>query len=343
LIISLLASIHFISAQDPQISYSKTVHDFGTIGDQDGLVTHEFFVTNNSNQPLVISRVVPSCGCTTPSWTKEPIEPGGKGFIKVDYNPVGNQGDVTKTIRVTTNLNPVNTTLYIKAKVEKGNSDPTKAYPIAVGNLLLKQTPELDFGQINSTEKKTIDLEVYNNGTENLSGIFSLPPYITAVPEIIPSKVRARINFTFDPEKYEKIGLVKGAVAASVGSTKITVPFKGFIKENFDKLTPDEINSKGKINLSTEEITFSKNTKDNSVVLKIANSGKSNLNIKEIQSENSNITFSKNNLTVKPNDISVVKVKYQAPKNKMPETPSVIYILSDDPKNPVKEIRVLIS
>src|SRR6185503_14722042 len=55
--------------------------DFGKIP-QGKPVTHEFTFTNNGKVPMVITNVQASCGCTTPAWSKEPILPGGTGFIK---------------------------------------------------------------------------------------------------------------------------------------------------------------------------------------------------------------------------------------------------------------------
>ena len=64
-----------------------------------------------------MSRVHASCGCTTPTWTKEPIEPGKKGSVTVAYNPLGRPGVFTKTITVFTNASEENVTLLIKGEV----------------------------------------------------------------------------------------------------------------------------------------------------------------------------------------------------------------------------------
>ena len=63
-------------AQEPVITFSKTTHDFGKINEADGRVTTIFEFTNEGMVPLVLTNVKASCGCTTPKWTHEPIEPG---------------------------------------------------------------------------------------------------------------------------------------------------------------------------------------------------------------------------------------------------------------------------
>ena len=79
----LTASFAFASAQT--ISFDKTTIDYGTVSqNSDG--HREYIVTNTGDKPLIVSNVVPSCGCTTPEWTKDPILPGKSGKIKVLYN-----------------------------------------------------------------------------------------------------------------------------------------------------------------------------------------------------------------------------------------------------------------
>ncbi len=79
-----------IYAQDKSASITvadSATFDFGDIRESAGSVSHVFTVMNNGELPLVISRVIGSCGCTTPDWTKEPIAPGKTGQVKVTYNP----------------------------------------------------------------------------------------------------------------------------------------------------------------------------------------------------------------------------------------------------------------
>ena len=63
----------------------ETSFDFGTIKEANGNVSHVFKIKNTGDAPLVLTRVIASCGCTTPEWTKEPIAPGKTGDIKITY------------------------------------------------------------------------------------------------------------------------------------------------------------------------------------------------------------------------------------------------------------------
>ena len=66
----------------PQISFENTTHDYGEIElNSDG--AYDFVFTNTGNEPLILSKPRSSCGCTVPSWPKEPILPGESNTIKV--------------------------------------------------------------------------------------------------------------------------------------------------------------------------------------------------------------------------------------------------------------------
>jgi len=97
------------------IVFDKTVHDYGTIvQNADG--NCEFKFTNKGKEPLVLSNVSSSCGCTVPVWPREPIAPGKSASIKVKYD-TNRVGLINKSITVSSNAanNPV--VLQIKGNV----------------------------------------------------------------------------------------------------------------------------------------------------------------------------------------------------------------------------------
>jgi hypothetical protein len=116
----ILLMVNIVSAQEKAASISvmdSAVYDFGDINEKDGPVTHSFKVKNDGEMPLVITKVVASCGCTTPDWTKEPIAPGKTGEIKITYDPTGRPGPFTKTISVYSNGKVGSYVLTIRGKV----------------------------------------------------------------------------------------------------------------------------------------------------------------------------------------------------------------------------------
>lgn len=102
---------------------SETI-DYGTIAhNADG--KREFVFTNNGNKPLIITNATGSCGCTVPTYPKEPIAPGAKAVIGVKY-ATDRVGEFKKTVTLTTNATEPTKTLTIKGTVL---ADPTPAAP----------------------------------------------------------------------------------------------------------------------------------------------------------------------------------------------------------------------
>jgi hypothetical protein len=78
-----------------------TSFDFGVVK-KDVPVLHEFAFVNTGSDPLVISSVQASCGCTVTEYTKEAIPAGGEGYVKATYS-AASVGIFTKTITIRAN------------------------------------------------------------------------------------------------------------------------------------------------------------------------------------------------------------------------------------------------
>jgi poly(3-hydroxybutyrate) depolymerase len=113
----------------PVIEFADTDHDFGTIS-EGKKVSYTYKFKNTGEAPLIIQNAQPSCGCTVPDWTKEPIPVGGTGFVKAEFDSNGKPNIQNKTITVTANTWPKTTTLRFKAmvtpKADAGANGPVK-------------------------------------------------------------------------------------------------------------------------------------------------------------------------------------------------------------------------
>ena len=100
----------------PVLTFAENQFDFGDI--QPGSkVRHTFSFTNTGKSPLLIADATASCGCTTPSWTKEPVAPGAKGTMEVQFDSQGKSGLISKQVSVRANTQPNMTVIYIKGNV----------------------------------------------------------------------------------------------------------------------------------------------------------------------------------------------------------------------------------
>lgn len=103
------------------ITFNQNSIDFGDIV-QGQKVEHTFVLTNSGKQPLIISNVAATCGCTVPSWPKEPVAPGKSAEIKVSFNSAGKVGKQNSVVRIYSNATePIEKVSLISNVLTKSN------------------------------------------------------------------------------------------------------------------------------------------------------------------------------------------------------------------------------
>lgn len=100
----------------PNMSFEVTTIDYGTI-EKGAEPLRKFKFTNTGNEPLIIQNAKGSCGCTVPTYPKEPIMPGESNVIEVRYD-TQRVGVFTKTVTITTNETNNTKSLTIKGEVK---------------------------------------------------------------------------------------------------------------------------------------------------------------------------------------------------------------------------------
>jgi hypothetical protein len=109
-----------------EMTFGVEEFNFGTIKQGDA-VTHEFEFTNTGKEDLIITNCQGSCGCTVPTWPKEPIKKGAKAIIKVTFNSAGKMGMQDKTVTITSNAKNSPKVLHLKGTVEAPAPAPAAA------------------------------------------------------------------------------------------------------------------------------------------------------------------------------------------------------------------------
>jgi len=90
------------NAPGPRIEFATPVYDFGRVKNGD-LVKYSFVFTNTGDQLLEVTAVQPSCGCTTAGdWTRK-VDPGKTGTVAIQFNSANFNGQVFKTVSVSSN------------------------------------------------------------------------------------------------------------------------------------------------------------------------------------------------------------------------------------------------
>ncbi len=100
----------------PQFQFETDLHDFGKAIEGE-ILTYSFKFKNSGKSDLVIANASATCGCTVPTFSKEPIRPGEEGNVTVTFNTKGKMGFQHKTVTLVANTQPSNYVLNIKATV----------------------------------------------------------------------------------------------------------------------------------------------------------------------------------------------------------------------------------
>lgn len=100
----------------PIMNFDSLVKQFGTIT-QGETIERVFTFTNEGEADLIITSARGSCGCTVPTWPREPIAPGESGEIEVVFNSEGKKGTQHKNIYIIANTTPAKNTITIRGKV----------------------------------------------------------------------------------------------------------------------------------------------------------------------------------------------------------------------------------
>ena len=336
-------------AQQPVITFEKTEHDFGKINEADGRVSVVFEFKNEGMAPLVLSNVRASCGCTTPTWTKEPVEPGQTGSITVTYNPNGRPGRFQKTVTITSNASEATKRVYIKGEVIPKAAKPANKYTIAVGALNMK-SKTLDLGTIKKSENKSGELEYANLGKEDHHvelATSGADAYL--INQVTLADVKAdqtgKFVFAIDTKSPKLYGPVEAyAYVVIDGKKEISDTYKLTIKanivEDFSGLSIEEKQQAPIVELPAEfnagKVAAGKNLKFS---LPIKNIGVNPLEIRRVYSTDNALHF-KAPKAIKSGKKGAVTIDINA-KNLQAGTYSrEVVVITNDYQNPIKRIKI---
>ena len=100
----------------PAFQFASETYDFGAVAEGE-MVDYTFTFTNVGEAPLIIQSATASCGCTVPSYSREPVPVGGTGEIAVQFNSKNKKGNQAPTVTVTANTYPKVTKLRLQGTV----------------------------------------------------------------------------------------------------------------------------------------------------------------------------------------------------------------------------------
>ena len=346
-------------AKAPVFSPVETSYDFGTIGENDGFAQHIFKFKNTGTAPLVISNITASCGCTQPEWSKVPVEPGKEGFIIISYNPKGRIGPINKIAVVYTNEENgfKRHHLTILGEVVEKPSDPNVDFQKMSGGMDVEKN-NLAFKVFSNTNVNRIATYIKNRNTETVYFSWeNVPEYMSVqAPDSLKADWPGEIVFHIDgPKTAEKRGritekctwMIKNSQGKILGKEQFNITINYL--DDFSKLTPLQKVSSPVLNIKTTLLDFGtvkKATlglfggKANKPIV-LTNTGKSDLIIHSMNGEDNRVRLPDlKGKTIKAGESFTVNATVLAKEFKSENLDTEIYVVCNDPKGPVRRIKV---
>lgn len=337
-----------LSAQSakPAMSFEKKIHDFGDIKENDGLASYVFEFTNNGGQPLVVHRVNASCGCTTPDWTRQPIMPGGKGTIKVTFDPANRPGNFNKSITVNSNAEPSTEVLRVIGNVLPRDKTIEDIFPRAMGDIRLKSS-HLSFTRVEPGTTKYENMEVINTSSQPVTLTFNrVPEHVTVktVPATLKPNEQGVIQASFDASKVNDWGFVVDQMYLVVNGNQLgdgRMSISATIEEDFSNWSSDKLANAPDIEFSETSFDFGtvKQGEELTHNFKIKNIGKSNLILRKVKASCGCTATQPDKEVVAPGEEASIKVTFNT-RGRSGRQNKSITVYSNDPKKSTMLLRV---
>jgi len=349
LLVGFILSSFGVIAQNakPVVEFESKIHDFGTLKEENGKQVYSFEFVNKGASPIIIQNVRSSCGCTSPDWSKAPVAPGQKGFIKATFDPKNRPGPFNKSITVTANTNPSISILRIKGNVTARVKTVQDSFPRMMAGLRMRSN-HLPFTKVKNNEIKEAMLEVYNDTDSVMTVSFRRTPAhlnIKLVPDKIAPKKRAKIVAVYDASKKHDWGFVTDYLDVMVNGkfaprNRLTVSAE--IKEDFDNLSEKQLAEAPKLEFEEKVFNFGELTQGEKAehLFIMKNTGKSDLVIHKTKASCGCTALSPQSKIIKAGESSELKVVFHS-RGKRGRQNKRITVITNAPTTSSVDLRVM--
>lgn len=329
-----------------EIKFDKTIFDFGTIKESEGVVEGVFNFANLGTAPLIIQKVQASCGCTTPSWTEDTIMPGKTGVIKAGFNSKNRPGAFNKTITVVTNSSPGIQVLTIMGVVVPNPISIEDELPALSGALRL-QSKSINMGTVLTDKPLTKDFDVYNSSDSLIvfKDSMHLPPHIQIIvePKILKPKSKGKLIITYDGMKKGDYGFVNDFVALYTNEENMVKNLNIYatIEEYFPPLGPQELAKAPKAKFLKRENYLGRigESAPVSTLFTLTNVGRKNLILRKTKPSCPCVLAEPDKNLLRPGESTNIKVIFD-PKGKEGQNIKTVAVFTNDPSHPVQTLTI---
>lgn len=304
-------------------------------------VTAEFEMKNSGSEPLIISDVRTSCGCTTVSFPRHAITAGQTFKVTTTYD-AKQMGHFDKQIGIYSNMPGKPMMLSLRGVVVGEIADFKGEYAFQLGTLATDAN-DIEFDNVNRGDRPFQKIHIKNIGTETAQPvIMHLPAYLRA--EISPSKVApghsATATITLDSYRLRDLGLTQtsvylGSFLGDKVSAEKEITISTVLLPGFESMTAEQRAKAPKMRLSAGSLemgSFEGKDKKKGEI-EITNEGHSVLNIRSIQMFTIGMQVSLNKTEIAPGETAKLKVTALAKEIKSARSKPRILMITNDPEN----------
>ena len=334
--------ITFGVAAAPSVRWLETRHDFGAFDEDLGPVSTVFKLVNTGDSPVSILSAHASCGCTSPQYTRDPIAPGDTATITVTYDPAGRPGRFTKYVGVELSDDLPKVKLYVSGTVVGNIRSIEGRFPIEATPQISLARSAVMFGPLKKGTMRTLNLQGYNRSTEPITpSVSNLPSYIKVdvVPATVPAGEQFTLIFYFNTSLCPLYGLVEDE--ADIDGYRL--PLTAMVEEDFNKLTPKQLEKAPVATLSETAIDFGTFTRGNTInaTFTIRNTGHSALEIRRVYSSDPGVKATAERTTLKPGKETNVNATIDTALIPGDMLNARVAVITNDPANPTQIVRLV--
>lgn len=350
LILPLLCAAGSLLTAQAEVEWLATEHDFGAFQEDDGKVSCEFRFVNLGEEPVSVRAARAACGCTTPSFTKTPVEHGDTGVVKVTFNPSGRPGRFNKRVvmDIAGGIDIPRQQLEIKGVVIGSSNTLRSRYPVEKGSIKLRGD-QLAFGTVLRGKAKSTFLEVYNAAADSLRPQFhNVPGYIRLTPaskDAIPPGEQMVYSVVLTPDASTPYGILADSLQMEVpGEGAVKIDLTAIVEEDFSRLTPREREDAPVAVLPDQRFDFGRlapGSAPQTRVFEIANKGKNELLIHRVYTADPGVSVSVDRNKVKRGKTARVSVTVDPAMLPGDLLNARVLVIANDPENPQQVVRVV--
>lgn len=334
-------------ASGPDVMFLTESHDFGAIDERDGTVKCTFEYVNTGDEPLVIVASRATCGCTSSSYSRSPIEPGDTGYVEVTYNPTGRPGRFGKKVYVDFNTDLPRRTLMVNGVVIGTSSTLRGRYPVDAGAIKLRSDNVL-FGEIKNGKSKATFFEVYNATPDTITPMWSYIPrgvrVNTSTPAVGPGEqISYSLYFVPEPDMY---GIYTDSLLLQ--ASEYDEPFKvemiAIVDEDFSMLRPGQLREAPVIEIGSAVIDLGDIDRNGGPITRsftFKNVGKSTMMVRRVYTTDPGIVVTTTADKLKKGKEATVMVTIDPLAVPSEIVNGRISIIVNDPVNPTTVVRAV--